>query len=190
VRPDQRFKNFNSAIGKFYVDMSPIHGAGLPRDQILERQTIYQLDRGVVGQLQLFRKLSDGNHFPVGKAPDWQQGLMLLRGQPHGSGSHFTKAQELTQIEAKSGQFLVLLLRDSARSDLFPGDYRMSVYFHKFWVRGPANLLVGCLLVLATSLFPLFGGDQFSLMKSQDEIARCSSDKGIVVLLSFCSTFT
>jgi hypothetical protein len=115
---------------------------------------------------------------------------MLLRGQPHGSGSHFTKAQELTQIEAKSGQFLVLLLRDSARSDLFPGDYRMSVYFHKFWVRGPANLLVGCLLVLATSLFPLFGGDQFSLMKSQDEIARCSSDKGIVVLLSFCSTFT
>jgi hypothetical protein len=30
-----------------------------------------------------------------------QQGLMLLRGQSHGSSRHFTKAQTLAQIKAK-----------------------------------------------------------------------------------------
>jgi hypothetical protein len=39
--PGQRFKNFHSAIGKFYVDMSSILDTGFPQDEVLERQTIY-----------------------------------------------------------------------------------------------------------------------------------------------------
>ena len=70
MHPGQCFKNFHSAIGKFYVDVSSIHGTGFPYDKILERQTIYQLDCSMVGDLQLLRKLSDGNYFPVGKAVD------------------------------------------------------------------------------------------------------------------------
>src|SRR5258705_11182924 len=98
---------------------------------------------------------------------------MLLRGQSYGSRSHFTKAQKLTQIEAKSGQFLVFFLRDSMRSDLFLSDHRMNLDFHKFWVRRPA--LFGCCLVLATTLFTAVGGDQLSVIKSQDQILRARS---------------
>ena len=64
MRPGQRFKNFYSAIGKFYMDMSSIHGAGFPQDEILERQTIYQLDCGVVGSTQTFASTTNLQHCP------------------------------------------------------------------------------------------------------------------------------
>jgi hypothetical protein len=53
------------------------------------------------------------------KAHNRQQGLMLLRGQSHGSGRHFTKAQKLAQIKAKRSQFLVFFSCDAMRCAIF-----------------------------------------------------------------------
>ena len=61
------------------------------------------------------------------KALNREQGLMLLRSQSHGSGRHFTKAQKLAQIVAKSSQFLVFFLRDAPRCALFQSNHRLSL---------------------------------------------------------------
>jgi len=79
MSPCQGFKNFKSSIGEFYVNMSSIECTGFAEDKILERQAIYQLDRSVVGNLQLFRELSDGNRCPIWKALNREQGRMARR---------------------------------------------------------------------------------------------------------------
>ena len=127
MSPCQGFENFKSSFGEFYVNMSSIQRTGFADDKILERQAIYQLDRSVVGNLQLFRELSDANRCPIWKALNGEQGLMLLRSQSHGSGRHFTKAQKLAQIVAKSSQFLVFFLRDAPRCALFQSNHRLSL---------------------------------------------------------------
>src|ERR1700693_3258164 len=128
--------------------MWSIQRSGVAQDEILERKTIYQLDCCVVSHLQLFRKLSDGNRFPIRKALNRQQGLMLLRGQSHGSSRQFTKAQKLAQIKAKRSQFLVFFRCDAMRCALFLSNYSLGAScatgIFKFTHRSALYAFYGC----------------------------------------------
>jgi hypothetical protein len=88
--PCQGFESFESLIAE---------------DKILKRQMIYQLDRRVVSNLQLFRKLSDGNRFPIWKALNRQQGLMLLGSQSHGSVAISLKRRNWRRLYRKAANF-------------------------------------------------------------------------------------